>query len=73
MRDSEDNVRIWAQSDGATMTNLALSAGFAEEIVLICFAGILELRNLVELSVMLDAGQAKHLAKTTQPRPSIFR
>ena len=55
------------------MTNLALSAGFAEEIVLICFAGILELRNLVELSVMLDAGQAKHPAKTTQPRPSIFR
>ncbi|MCC6412683.1 MAG: DUF4252 domain-containing protein [Saprospiraceae bacterium] len=66
VRDGADNVRIWAKTDASTVTDLVLLVGSAEEFVLICFTGNLELGNLSELGAMLDAEQAQHLAQTTQ-------
>lgn len=66
VRDGADNVRIWVKTETSTVTDLVLLVGSAEEFVLICFTGNLELGNLAELGAMLDAEQAEHLAKTSQ-------
>ena len=66
VRNGEGNVRIWAKTDESTVTDLVLLVGSAEEFVLICFTGNLELGNVSELGTMMDAEQAEHLAKTTQ-------
>jgi hypothetical protein len=66
VRDGNDQVRIWAQSEGSTVTDVVVLVGSAEEFVLLCFAGELQLGNLMELGDMLDAEQAEHLVETTR-------
>lgn len=66
VRDGQDNVRIWAKSEGAVVTDLVLLVGTSNEFVLVCFAGALELNNLPELAGLLDAGSAGQLAQTAE-------
>lgn len=66
VRDGQDNVRIWAKSEEAVVTDLVLLVGTREEFVLVCFAGALELNNLSELARLFDAGGAEQLAQTAE-------
>jgi len=66
VRDGQDNVRIWARSEEAVVTDLVLLVGTREEFVLVCFAGALELNNLSELARLFDAGSAGQLAQAAE-------
>lgn len=66
VRDGKDNVRVWAKEAEAVVTDLVLLVGSADEFVLVCFTGQLELGNIVELAQLFDAESAVQLAKTTE-------
>lgn len=66
VRDGSDNVRIWVKEEEAIISDLILLVGSAEDFVLICFSGQLELGNIVELAQLFDAESAVQLAKTTE-------
>jgi hypothetical protein len=66
VRDGSDNVRIWVKSEESTITDLVLLVGSSEEFVLICFAGNLELGNIMELAELFEAEEIEQLARTTE-------
>lgn len=72
-RDQDDNIHIWAQSEGSTVTDLVLLVASPNEFVLICFSGNLELNNLLELSRLFDAGGAEQLAQTAEAASISFQ
>ena len=57
IRAEQTNVRIWSKNDADQITDL---------ILLVCFAGNLELGNLQELARLFDAGQAEDLVAATR-------
>ena len=66
VRDNDDRVHIWARSEDDRVSDLVLLVGTADELVLICFSGQLELGNLGELARLFDAGAAGQLAQTAE-------
>ena len=66
VRDGKDNVRVWAKEAEAVVTDLVLLVGSAEDFVLVCFTGQLELGNIVELAQLFDTESTVQLAKTTE-------
>ncbi len=66
VRDGKDNVRVWAKEAEAVVTDLVLLVGSADEFVLVCFSGQLELGNIVELAQLFDTESTVQLAKTTE-------
>lgn len=66
VRDGNDNVRVWAKEADAVVTDLVLLVGSPDEFVLVCFAGQLELGNIIELAQLFDAESTVQLAKNTE-------
>lgn len=66
VQDGKDRVRIWAKDDDKVVTDLVLLVGTAQEFVLVCFAGNLELDNITALAGLFDAETVEGLAKTSQ-------
>jgi len=66
VRDGHDNVRVWAKESDAVVSDLILLVGSSDEFVLICFAGQLELGNLMDLVQLFDTESTVQLAQTTQ-------
>lgn len=65
VQDGKDRVRIWVKTDANAVTDLVLLVGTADEFVLVCFAGNLELNNITDLTKLLDADAVQDLAKTS--------
>jgi hypothetical protein len=66
VRDGSENVRIWAKSEGNSVTDLVLLVGSPQEFVLVCFAGNLELGNISDLASIFDPERAAQLARTAE-------
>ncbi len=72
VKDGKDRVRIWVREEAAVLRDLVLLVGTAEEFVLVCFSGNLELNNLTELLGLFDANSAGQLAKTSKALSADF-
>jgi hypothetical protein len=66
VRDGNDHVRIWVKSEDNTISDLVLLVGTADEFVLACFAGKLELGNFAQLAQLFQADQSAQLAKLSE-------
>ncbi len=66
VRDGSDHVRIWSKDDGDVVTDLILLVGAADNFVLVCFSGNLELGNINELVNMLNINAVNDIVQTTE-------
>lgn len=72
VRDNDDRVHIWARSEDDRVSDLVLLVGSADDLVLVCFSGQLELGNLGELARLFEAGAAEQLAQRVEAVSAAF-